>query len=333
MGLSVKNLQLRYGKKVILSDLSFDVNEGEILALFGPSGVGKTSLLKMIAGIQPAEKETICFTESFSQESTVLVFQDFWLFPHMNVEENIAFGLKARKYSREIIQQKIHKILEVFDLIGLGKQFPNQLSGGQKQRVALARAIVLEPKLLLLDEPFANLDNHLKGSMRDYLRRMQESYRFSIILVTHDRDEALQLADRMIILLDGKIQQIGEPKEIYFYPNNRQVAETIGEANFISGAVNDTLFRTEEFELTVQNPDNIVGEALLYLPYGTEITIKQYGAGVPAAVTSSEWTPNGQRVQIKIGETYCTFTNLSQKIASGEQVFLTFNENLQVVER
>lgn len=333
MGLSVKNLQLRYGKKEILRDLSFDVNEGEILALFGPSGVGKTSLLKMIAGIQPVDKNTICFTESFSQESTVLVFQDFWLFPHMNVVENIAFGLKARKFSREIIQQKIDKILEVFDLEGLEKQFPDQLSGGQKQRVALARAIVLEPKLLLLDEPFANLDNHLKRAMRDYLRRLQESYRFSIILVTHDRDEALQLADRMIILLDGKIQQIGEPKEIYFHPKNRKVAETIGEANFISGTVNNTLFRTEKFKLAVQNPDNIKGEALLYLPYGAEITIRQEGAGVPAFISSSDWTPNGQRAQIKVGETSCTFTNLSQKIAIGEQVFLDFSEPLQVMNR
>lgn len=166
MGLSVRNVQLTYGKKEILHDLSFDVQDSETIALFGPSGVGKTSLLKMIAGIQPVEGGTIDFTEGFSQESTVLVFQDFWLFPHMNVIDNIGFGLKARKSSKLEIKQKVNKILEVFDLKRLERQFPDQLSGGQKQRVALARAIVLEPKLLLLDEPFANLDGHLRTTMR-----------------------------------------------------------------------------------------------------------------------------------------------------------------------
>lgn len=331
MPLSVENLHLNYGKKKILHDLSFEVKEGETIALFGPSGAGKTSLLKMIAGVHPSRGDEINFSGSFSRETTALVFQDFWLFPHMNVVDNIAFGLKARKFSKESIKQKINQTLHSFNLVGLEKYFPDQLSGGQKQRVALARAIILEPKLLLLDEPFANLDNHLKRSMREYLKHLQKIYRFSTILVTHDREEAFQLADRMIILLDGKIQQIAEPKEIYFYPTNRKVAEAIGEANFIPGIVKEKQFQTEKFHLIVKNPYEIEGEAELFVPYGTEISLTNNG--VPAFIQSSEWTPNGQQIKAMIGDTSCIFTNLSGRVSVEERVYLKFNQLLKVLRK
>lgn len=330
MGLSVKNVQLNYGKKEILREMSFDIQDGETLALFGPSGVGKTSLLKLIAGIQPITHGRIDFTGDFSQASTVLVFQDYWLFPHMNVYDNIDFGLKARKFSKTDRQQKIKKIIDAFDLTGLEQHFPDQLSGGQKQRVALARAIVLEPKLLLLDEPFANLDGYLRVSMRKYLHSLQETYRFSTILVTHDRDEAFQLADRMIVLSEGTIQQVGKPKEIYFYPANRKVAEAIGETNFIVGTVSDRLFRAKDLEIIVQNPAQINGEAVLFIPCGTEITTGK--SGVLGFIESSEWSPNGQRAQIWLGEASCTFTNVTEKLVAGEKVSLLFNQTLQVME-
>lgn len=330
MGLEIEHLSLNYGKNRILKDLSFQVNDGEIVALFGPSGVGKTSLLKIIAGIQTANQGTVTFSGDFSQDKTVIVFQDFWLFPHMTVTENIAFGLKAQKFSRDQIKQRIAEMLTVFDLKGLEKHYPDQLSGGQKQRVALARAIVLEPKLLLLDEPFANLDHHLRQSMRDYLRQLQERYRFSIVLVTHDRDEAFQLADRMILMLDGEIQQIGTPKEIYFYPANKQVAETIGEGNYLPGSILGNSFKFGEVEFSVENPFEVMGAAILFIPYGTEIEVN-HSTGVPAIVESSEWSPNGQRTQIKIGEISCTFTNLSQKVRENEPIFLNFKNKLQVM--
>lgn len=331
MGLSINNLYVNYGKKEVLTDLSFDVAEGETVALFGPSGVGKTSLLKMLAGIQKIERGTITFSDSFSQEKTILVFQDFWLFPHMTVTENVAFGLRARKLSRELIQEKVQKILAAFDLTGLENQFPDQLSGGQQQRVALARAIVLEPTLLLLDEPFANLDSQLKLTMRNYLQQLQQKYRFSIILVTHDRDEAFHLADRMILLLAGRIQQIGTPQELYFYPVNQQVAEAIGEGNFLCGSVQGDSFQLDKTTLLVKNPQQLIGTTQVFIPYGTEITISKQG--LPAQVISSEWSPNGQRTQLQIGAELCTFTNLSQKVQTGTQIHLNFQQPLQVLPK
>lgn len=329
MGLSVKNIQLNYGKKEIIRDVSFEVKAGEIVALFGPSGSGKTSLLKMIAGIQPVSKGKIAFTEDFTQDKTLLVFQDFWLFPHMTVVENISFGLKVRKFAKDKIAEKVEKIIEVFDLTGIEKQYPDQLSGGQKQRVALARAVVLEPKLLLLDEPFANLDQQLKITMREYLRRLQETYQVSIILVTHDRDEAFQLADRMVILLKGEIHQIDEPKEIYYHPAGRLVAEAIGETNLIRGVAQKDIFQAENVELRVHNPRNIQGESLLFIPIGMETSIQNSGA--LAFVKRCEWTPNGQQVLLEIGNTECTLTNLSEKVTAGEEVYLTFSETLTVM--
>ncbi len=331
MGLSVSNIYVNYGKKEILTDVSFNVAEGETVALFGPSGVGKTSLLKILAGIQKSDRGTITFSDSFSQEETILVFQDFWLFPHMTVTENIAFGLKARKLSRAIIQEKIKKIVTSFDLTGLENQFPDQLSGGQQQRVALARAIVLEPKLLLLDEPFANLDSQLKLVMRSYLQRLQQEYRFSVILVTHDREEAFHLADRMILLLSGTIQQISTPQELYFYPINQQVAEAIGEGNYLSGNVQEESFQIGTTTLAVKNPQQLAGQARVFIPYGTEIMISDQG--LPALVCGNEWSPNGQRTQLQIGACRCTFTNLSQKVQTGTEIYLNFQQPLQVLPK
>ena len=151
--------------------------------------------------------------------------------------------------------------------------------------------------------------------------------------MTHDRDEAFQLADRMVVLLEGAIQQIGEPKEIYFFPENRKVAKAMGETNFISGTVNGHKFQMEDAEITVQNPASIHGDAVLFIPSGTEFTIEKIaGAGIPAFVEFSEWTPNGQRSEIRIGATICMFTNVSEKLVAGEKIFLTFNEILQVME-
>lgn len=165
MGLNVKNISYRYGKREIVNDVSFSVGEDEIITLFGPSGVGKTTILKMIVGMLTPQTGTIEFTGESTPENTLLVFQDYLLFPHMTVAENIAFGLKMRHVARTEVTQRVQEMVAEFQLGGLEKQYPAQLSGGQQQRVALARAIILRPKLLLLDEPFSSLDSNLRQQM------------------------------------------------------------------------------------------------------------------------------------------------------------------------
>lgn len=330
MSVIVNNVSLRYGKKQILAPLSFEVGAGELVTLFGPSGVGKTSLLKIIAGLQKPSAGTLSFTENFSVADTVLVFQDFWLFPHLTVFENIAFGLKVRRQTKALIQTKVTQIIKRFELIGLEQQYPDQLSGGQKQRVALARALVLQPKLLLLDEPFSSLDSNLRYAMRQYLLDLKAEFGFGIILVTHDQDEAFYLSDRLVVLLDGKVQQIAPPQEIYYRPANQKVAEFIGAMNYLSGTVTGTKFQIGDSRLTVQNPQQLMGSAQLLVPFGTRVT---FDGTLPARATKITWRPGGDQVEfVSYGQSFC-LEPITAELNVGRMVHLKLPETLQVIPR
>lgn len=328
MGLQLKNIDLQYGKQSVLKDISFSVKEGEIVTLFGPSGVGKTSLLKMIAGIQPAAAGEIIF-DGFEQEEVILVFQDFWLFPHMTVAENIAFGLKVRRKDKKMIADKVAEMLHIFDLKGLEKQYPNQLSGGQKQRVALARALILAPRLLLLDEPFSNLDSHLRLKMREYLLKLQKEFQFSILLITHDQEEAFLLSDKMVILLDQKVQQIASPKEIYYQPKNKKVADFIGEMNYLTGMIDGNIFQMGDQEILLENTAKIKGDSELLIPYASQVNI--VADGVLATVEKVFWRPNGYQAEFRIAGQSLILNNLPVELKAGQTVYLEFPRELQVM--
>ena len=242
----IKNVNKVYqGTNAVVKDLNLEVYEGEFLTLLGSSGCGKTTTLRMIAGFEDitsgtilVEGENIEDKEPFERNVNT-VFQTYALFPHMTVFDNVAYGLKIKKLPKNEIKQKVMEMLELVQLGGFEKRYPSQLSGGQKQRVAIARALINQPRVLLLDEPLGALDLKLRKQMQLELKRLQRKLKITFIYVTHDQEEALSMSDRIAIMNDGILQQVGNPIEIYEQPATRFVASFIGETNLFDGAVNN----------------------------------------------------------------------------------------------
>ena len=239
LGLLVAQVQKNFGSHKALKGVDLEVREGEFFTLLGPSGCGKTTLLRIIAGLELPDsgylflggKDITRLPAAKRQVNTV--FQSYALFPHLNIFENVAFGLKARQIEPPEVRRRVAEKLEMLSLDGLEKRYPHKLSGGQKQRVALARALVNEPDILLLDEPMSALDAHLRAQVQDDLRRLQRELKKTFILVTHDQDEAMVVSDRIAVMREGRIEQVGEPREGYGRPRNQFVAEFLGAANII----------------------------------------------------------------------------------------------------
>ncbi len=239
MGIEIKELTQKYGNVIAVNNVSLSIEDGEMIALLGPSGCGKTTLLKTIAGLLPLYKGSILSNNKDISKlppqarNTAMVFQNYALFPHMTVEKNIAYGLKINQCQASLIKKKVQEILDKVELPGLNQRKISELSGGQQQRVALARALVVEPTILLFDEPLSNLDQNLRVSMRQMIRKIQQEYKITSIYVTHDQEEAMCISDRIVIMKDGVIQQTGVPSEVYLRPRNRFVAEFMGTANLL----------------------------------------------------------------------------------------------------
>ncbi len=231
------------GKFTAVDGISLDIHSGEFVTFLGPSGCGKTTTLRLIAGFETPNSGQILLDGQDithlppNKRDMALVFQNYALFPHMSVFDNIAYGLQTRGLSRQQISQKVHEALDLMGLTGLENRRPNQLSGGQQQRVALARSLVMEPRILLFDEPLSNLDAKLRVQMRSEIHRLQRRLNITSIYVTHDQIEAMALSDRIIVMNAGKIEQVGTPEDIYRFPNTRFVADFIGRANFIPATV------------------------------------------------------------------------------------------------
>ncbi|RKX53389.1 MAG: ABC transporter ATP-binding protein [Thermotoga sp.] len=237
--LETRNLKKYYGKVHALDDVSIDVEEGELLAVIGPSGSGKTTFLRSIAGFVKLDAGSIKLHGRDitnlppEKRNVAMFFQNYALWPHMNVFDNVAYGLKLRKLPKDEIEERVHKILKLLDIEDLVNRKPNQLSGGQQQRVALARAIVVEPELLLLDEPLSNLDAKIRMRIRFEIKALQKRLNLATIYVTHDQEEALSIADKIAIMHLGKVLQVGKPEEVYRNPANFFVADFIGTNSVI----------------------------------------------------------------------------------------------------
>lgn len=235
----IKNLTKIYENKVVVNNINFELAQGEFLSLLGPSGSGKTTLLRMISGlISPDEGEIFYLGESLNnvppnKRNFGMVFQQYALFPHMTVWENVAYGVKAKKLDKKVIQERVEKYLTLVDLQHLAKRKPKELSGGQQQRVSIARALAVEPRLLLFDEPLSNLDVRLKDQMLTELRNLHKRLKFTAVYVTHDQNEALYLSDKIAVLNDGRLEQIDTPNQILINPKTPFVADFFGYTNKI----------------------------------------------------------------------------------------------------
>jgi ABC-type Fe3+/spermidine/putrescine transport system ATPase subunit len=278
---SLQELTKEYGSNRLAAvrRLSLEIPSGEITALLGSSGSGKTTLLKIIAGLLPVTAGDVLFDGRSvlhipaEQRGAVMVFQNHLLFPHMTIAQNIGFGLKMRGIRPDEIKRRTQAILDVIQLPDMGARRPHQLSGGQQQRVALARALIVEPRVLLLDEPLSSLDTHLRDEMRDLIRRVQRTFRITTIMVTHDQQDAIVMADRIALLQDGTLLQFDTPDALFVRPGSESVARFFGGANFLRGRFDGRSIHTPAGCFQVQG-EFVPGEVTLTVrPEHLQITM------------------------------------------------------------
>jgi sulfate transport system ATP-binding protein len=237
MGIRVANVSKSFGDFRAVDDVSVDVESGSLVALLGPSGSGKSTLLRLIAGLEEADAGRIWITGEEATERSVqerqvgFVFQHFALFKHRNVRRNVGFGLELRRWKPEAIRRRVDELLDLVHLRGYGNRYPSQLSGGQRQRVALARALAVQPRVLLLDEPFSALDAKVRKELRAWLRNLHDEMHVTTVIVTHDQEEAMEVADRIVVMNEGRVEQIGSPAEIYDHPASPFVMSFVGAVN------------------------------------------------------------------------------------------------------
>ncbi len=298
MSIEIRNIVKGFGSFQALKNISLDVPNGELVALLGPSGCGKTTLLRIIAGLETPDSGSILFHGNNATDRSVrdrevgFVFQHYALFRHMSVFENVAFGLrvrpKATRPTNAEIHRRVHKLLELVQLDWLADRYPPQLSGGQRQRIALARALAVEPKVLLLDEPFGALDAKVRKDLRRWLRRLHDELHITSVFVTHDQEEALEVADRIVVMNQGQVEQIGSPQEVYDFPASPFVYQFLGNVNLFHSRVNNGLAKIGDIELKLNaHEDTKDSAAFAYVrPHDIEVHKVQNGEASFEAVVN-----------------------------------------------
>lgn len=344
MGIEVRNITKTFGTFTALRDVSLSVATGELVALLGPSGSGKTTLLRIIAGLEEPDDgsgairfhdEDVARQHAASRH-VGFVFQHYALFRHMTVFENVAFGLrvrpKAHRPARSLIKYKVMRLLKLVQLESMANRYPHQLSGGQRQRVALARALAIEPKVLLLDEPFGALDARVRQELRQWLRRLHDEIHLTSVFVTHDQDEALELADRVLVMNEGRIEQIGTPDEVFHRPATEFVVKFLGQVNFFHGRLEGgkVHFATLAWE-SPEHADTPTQPARVFIrPHELDVDVTRNGhPSLEAVVTHIHSAGPNVRIELvaSTGERLCA--EMSQEryrglgIANGSTVFVT----------
>jgi sulfate transport system ATP-binding protein len=278
VSIELKNVTKQFGEVSAVKDVSFSVRDGELLALLGPSGGGKTTVLRMIAGLEIPTTGDILINGnrvndlSVQQRNIGFVFQNYALFKNMNVFKNIAFGLKIKKWKRADMRARIDELMGLFGLDGLEKRYPHQLSGGQRQRVAIARALAPKPSVLLLDEPFGAVDAKIRQELREWLVTLHHDLNVTTIFVTHDQEEAMEVANRIVIFSRGVLEQVGAPREVYEQPANEFVARFIGVMNILEPEVVNGVARVGEMEFPAHGQTNGQKLRIGFRPYAVQIS-------------------------------------------------------------
>ena len=292
MSIEIRHISKHFGNFRALNDVSLDIASGELVALLGPSGCGKTTLLRIIAGLESADAGSILFsgadtTDVHVRERQVgFVFQHYALFRHMTVAENVAFGLRVKprreRPSEAQIKAKVHELLGLVQLDWLADRYPSQLSGGQRQRIALARALAVEPKVLLLDEPFGALDAKVRKELRRWLRRLHDELHVTSIFVTHDQEEALEVADRVVVMNKGHIEQVGTPQQVWEHPASPFVYGFLGDVNLFKGRATGGQMQVGDWQIAAPEvADALDAEAMAFVR-PSDLTVAPYAAGAPS---------------------------------------------------
>ncbi len=325
MAIVVEGVSKRFGTFQAVDNVSLEIPQGSLVALLGPSGSGKSTLLRLIAGLETPDTGKIWLTGQDATHRQVqdrnigFVFQHYALFKHMTVRQNVAFGLEVRNVPRKRIQQRVDTLLELVQLQGLGDRYPAQLSGGQRQRVALARALAVEPQVLLLDEPFGALDARVRKELRQWLRRLHDEVHVTTVFVTHDQEEAMEVADQIVVMNQGRVEQVGSPAEIYDHPATPFVMSFIGPVNELS----------PRSVLSCQLPEAQAGPHRLFLrPHDVQIELNPTSSGVSAWV--KEIIHLGREIQAELilsdgGSLWAHLSReqyASQPLHIGQQVYV-----------
>ena len=337
MSIAVRNVTKRFGNFTALDDVTIEARSGELLALLGPSGSGKTTLLRIIAGLEAADRGSVHYHDedvtrrSARDRNVGFVFQHYALFRHMNVFENVAFGMRVRGIRGPVVEQRVRELLHLVRLESLERRYPSQLSGGQRQRVALARALAVQPKVLLLDEPFGALDAKVRVELRQWLRRLHEEIHMTSVFVTHDQEEAFEVADHVAVMNGGRIEQLGSPQEVFDHPANAFVMHFLGNVNVFHGRVHDGKAHLGGFELEVpEHADVDASAAAVYIrPHELEIertpaagrlparVLRVHAAG-PVAKVSLRSEDFGLELQVELNVERC----VALALATGEVVYV-----------
>ena len=336
----LENVNKRYKDKTIIRDFNLEVYEKEFLTILGPSGCGKTTILRMISGLEPVSSGKILLDGvdvtdiGASHREVNTIFQNYALFSHMSVEDNIAFGLKMKKVDKDKIKKEVEKMLDLVKLKGYNKKYPNQLSGGEQQRVAIARGLINSPKVLLLDEPLSSLDYKLKKEMQVELKRLQKRLGITFVYVTHNQEEALSMSDRILVLNKQKEEQLGSPIDIYNNPNNKFVADFIGESNIFRAKVIKVIDRYAYVEIDlgkkirIINKSYKVGDQIYIMIRPDNITVGNRLSENSLEVSVKELIYNGANIRIIAlfgnKEIKINVKN-SDKVALKEEITISFN--------